>query len=360
MKPTYILGMAALCLLAISCKNEPVIPKQLSAIEQFANQYLEDKEKDYATLEEEWQTLESNWKGDDEALEKAFIEKEDAFDQKWEDELLRRLDENPEWADAKALTKILIDYDDNLCKAREEFEKTLKAQNEEIFQDEFAPFDCEWEGKFITLVSENPALLEYPGALINDLCGFDVCTSPDGLLRYYCWNTGRGGSMLNIGQFCQYRGADGMVHVPMAEKVPAAPQSAQSVPEEETNTFGGSFKWEAMAFVTNIDELDTDDRKIYLVEEFFQISAALQYSTLKAVVIAGNELQDVAIFDNGKEGIVDKLKTAFVENSFVYNEKDKTLTVEQYEEKDEPDDDGWFTKIGTIKYVFNGKVFKKK
>ena len=181
MKTNHFICILVFCVIAISCENDKKYksfnPATASALEQLATDFLEEKAIDREKKDSEVEELVYNWgeEGDADSLEKMTEEKERAFNKKWNDELLRRLDQKPDFYEAKLVTSILIDFADKKRNARKEFEKALLASGKDGDLEEIEAFDREWEGKFITLISDNPATLDYPGALIVDFCDIQEC-----------------------------------------------------------------------------------------------------------------------------------------------------------------------------------------
>ena len=248
MKTKHFICIIAICALAISCekekKYEPVAPATVSALEQLAADFLEEKSIDREKYDKETEELQSGWKGSEDSLYMILDEKYDAFIKKWNDELLKRLGEKPEYSSAKQITSLLIDYANKKSKAREEWKNALLARGEEDAYLISYPLDVEWEGNFITMISKNPATLDYPGSLIEDLCDFQVRTSPDGRLRFYSWDTGRGGTKINLARFCQLRSADGSVQVPMAQKVLVDCHADPSMLDYDDHPLNDEMLWE--------------------------------------------------------------------------------------------------------------------
>lgn len=365
MKTSHFICIIAICAIAISCEKEikyvPIDPAIVSALNQLADDFLNEKVIDREKKDKEIEELQLDWKGSDDSLEIIIDEKEDAFNKKWNDELLRRLGEKPEYSAAKNVTSLLIDYDNKKSKARIEWKNALLARRKEVDPFNFHLFEVEWEGKFIKLIDENPATLDYPGSLIEDLFYINTCTSPDGRLRFYSWDTGRGGTKVNLARFCQLRTADGSVHVPMAQNELVDCHADPSMLDYYEHPFI-DIPWEWESLVDTIQVIDTGKWKYYLVKGSFNANSALFFSKLEAKYIAGEELFDFPLFDDGHGGFVEKLTTKYEENSFIYDEKSKTLTMDkyEYEEKEECYSVGSFVYKGVVKFIFDGKVFRIK
>ena len=366
MKTNHFICILVFCVIAISCENDKKYksfnPATASALEQLATDFLEEKAIDREKKDSEVEELVYNWgeEGDADSLEKMTEEKERAFNKKWNDELLRRLDQKPDFYEAKLVTSLLIDFADKKRNARKEFEKALLASGKDGDLEEIEAFDREWEGKFITLISDNPATLDYPGALIVDFCDIqECCTSHDGMLRFYSWTTTRGGAELNMARFCQLRTTDGSVHVPIVKK--AWGNSAHpSIKDDTRHPLNEEMPWEWKSLVDAIQVVDAGKKTYYLVESDSTADLSLSFSSLEAMCIDGEELLDFPLFDDGKGGFVNKLTTVKDENCFIYDEKSKTLTMEKYEGKEEPDGEGGLDYKGAVEFVVDGKVFRIK
>lgn len=63
------------------------------------------------------------------------------------------------------------------------------------------------------LVAHDPASLTHDFSLMQGKGYVDVVTSDDGKLRLYYWDTGQGGTMIDWGNLCQFRAANGDVYL---------------------------------------------------------------------------------------------------------------------------------------------------
>ncbi len=127
---------------------------------------------------------------------------------------------------------------------------------------------------FEELIKNNPHTLDYPFKALQDNEYVRICTSEDGQLRYYSWDTGLGGSMILFSRIEQYRTPDGKVHV---------------------NTFTDG---EFYSMALKIRTMKNAGSPIYLVEYFFREATCYHSLSENAVSIDDNGLHRPKIFED--------------------------------------------------------------
>ena len=368
MKTTLsILLLATACILGHTTANasQPITKSDIAAMGQIAEQYLKEKAADKEKLIQETELLRSKEDVDYETISKMIEEKVSSFKKKWNTELIRRF-EAKKMDEPLRLTRLLTEYAESREAAFSKWRSDVLALDSTAYGPAFRgyledfPLEREWEGKFITLVNENPTIIYYPEDLIEDICNISASTSDDYNLRYYSWWTGRGGTMTCICEFCQFRTFDGQIVVPMAEKVNSWEHAEpEMVVGEETSDCSllGEMPWEWKQFIEKIHTIDTGIWKIYLVVSRFNASSLFRYTTITAQCIADDNILDFPIFyDNGKT--FESITTLYdMDDSFEYDEKNKTLTVNVYDEENVYDG---YQLQGIDTYTMDGFVLKKK
>ena len=357
--------LTTVCILGHATANasQPITESDIAAMEQIAKQFLKEKAADQEKLTEESEILRSKEDIDYNIITKMIEEKTSSFKKKWNAELIQRFT-SKKLDEPLRLTRLLTEYAENREAAFSKWHDDVLALDSTAYGYAFRgyledfPIEREWEGNFITLVSENPTIIYYPEELIEDICGISVSTSDDYNLRYYSWWTGRGGTMTCFCKFSQFRTFDGQIVVPMAQEVSWEHAEPEMVVGEETSDCSllDIMPWEWKELIGDIHTIDTGIWKIYLVESDFNISSHIHYTTITAQCITDDHILDFPFFnDNGK--ILDSITTLNdMDGSFVYDEKSKTLKVKKYDE--EMVYDGYdLTGIDT--YVMEGVIMKK-
>lgn len=277
----------------------------------------------------------------------------------WDKALLQRLGEKQEYAELLPLTQLLIDFSlkrEEALKKWDEDVKKLEDYDQIFPRDMHTPIDYEWEEKFISLVHDNPALLDYPGILIETITGFGSFTTKDQNLRIYSWDTGRGGEINSVlGQFYQFRTDDGKVYVPMYSKLKGIKATPSLLNDDDW--LMSEMPWEDYSVPNDIYVIDTKLGRVYLEDETLEASATMYYEQLTAKTISGNDVVEYPLFnEDGKKSASIRTATGGIK----YDEKSHTLIVEKYKERDKFDEkEGWFIHTGTDTYKFDGSFLKK-
>jgi len=274
--------------------------------------------------------------------------------------LLKLLSEKPEYEKLLPQTQLLIDFSlkrEETKKKWDEDVKKLENYSQIFLHDIYTPIDREWEEKFISLVHDNPALLNYPGVLIETITGFSSLTTADQNLRLYYWDTGRGGEINSVyGKFYQIRTDEGKVHVPMFSKLKEI--KATPLLLNDDDWMMADMPWETGPAPDTIYVLDTEQGRAYLENTTLKASATMYFEKLEAKSISRGDIVDFPIFEaDGKKSA--SVKSA--DGGIKYDEKSHTLIVEKYKEREKYDEkEGWFILTGSDTYVFDGKTFKKE
>lgn len=345
--------------------SEPPTETVIKVWEQFAKQFIADKEADNKNLSSEIEQIRNNTKISDEAKDSLAMIKEDEFTKKWNAELLKRLGEKPEYEEALKITRKLMEYQKNCGIAYDKWKEKALANNPEAYENAVNaiqtdyPFQNEWNAKLIKLVDETPELLDYPSSLIGDLLGMQVRNSDDRKLKCYSWDYHTEGILTCHCFFEQFRMADGKVMVPIVHDQDV-PWWNEGDPNDEDNPWDTTMPWEWKSSVERIHTLNTGVWTVYLLETFYSAGNFRAYDCIEAKVISGTKCLDFPIFSvNGD--IVTNLESAAGSN-FKYDKNTKTITFDEYEERDEYDyeNGGWFNFKGKAKYVLDGVVFRKR
>ena len=105
------------------------------------------------------------------------------------------------------------------------------------------------------------------------------CTSEDGKMAFYSWNTGMGGSMPNYNVVCRFRTGDGDVRT-------------IDMPDEE----------EEVAWVNSVHSLKKKDGSTYYIAaRSHRISSASGYMWMDAFAIVGDTIKSVSVYDGGDD-----------------------------------------------------------
>lgn len=356
------------CLLLVATSklyaNEPPSETVIKAWEQFADQFLADKNADKKVLDAETERILNNKRLSYEAKDSLVMIKESEFTKKWNAELLKRLKAKPEYEGALKITQKLMDHNTSYSNACDIWNKQVLAKDPDAYQNIIEgiqvdyPFKNEWEAKFIQLVNETPEMLDYPSSLIEDVCGIQVCNSADRKLKCYSWDYYNGGSAVCSCYFEQFLMSDGNVKVPviMEENIP---WGIEADPNDEDSPWDRTMPWEWQKNVEKIITIDTGIWTVYLLESTLHGGFSRTYNCIDAKVISGDKCLDFPIFSVDGE-MLTGLETAAIAE-FKYDKKTKTLTFDEYEEGDEyVENVGWFRLKGKARYVLEGSAFRKR
>ena len=233
-----------------------------------------------------------------------------------------------------------------------------------------------WEEKFINLLSDNPMTLDYPEKEMEKILGngYKVATSPDGRLRAYSWHTDRGGSYVNFCSVMQYRTDDGQTFVTwkyqMDEEEYYEEYELTDYDDEEEDEEDEEYSvgWEWQSVVTRINELDTADGRIYLIQDYGIVSGVSGTQSIQAISITYDGLTLMPIFmEDGKKKSYLWYETLGQdtqdEKFLTYDKKSKSIVIHQYEDNDEEsfysqDNTNWAK--DNIVYTYDGKLFTTK
>ncbi len=199
---------------------------------------------------------------------------------------------------------------------------------------------------FEALITSNPHTLDYPFEALQEKEYVRICTSEDGELRYYSWDTGRGGSMINFSRIEQYRTPDGQVHV---------------------NAFTDG---EFYSMATKVSKMRNVEPPIYLVEFYFRESSCYFSLSKKAVSIDASGLHRPNLFEESDSltntlsvscnGCSNQYQAEGYGEDFDYfylRNGDKELFVAETEDRD---DDINILTDHYRRYAYDGKVFREK
>ena len=295
----------------------------------------------------------------------------------WYQKLYTLLGEKPEYAEALRLTKLLSDYLDDRSDAFHKWDSQVGQPDEEFspisYNFEHIPLEREWEEKFISLVHNNPTMLDYPAALLEAVAGYKSLTSADHRLRIYYWITNRGGeSNHNTCKFFQFRTEAGKVHVPMYSKLTGA-KATPAMKDDNNHPLNNEMPWEWCTWPDTLYILDTDKGRVYMEKATREPFRFYVLEELTAKSISGDKLIDYPLFvTKGKKsakiesaagcvGENEKPSDKGLETGIKYDEKTGVITVDLYKEREKfSQEKGWFIKTGTNTYIFDGNVFKLK
>ena len=334
------------------------------ALERLYNDYVTAVERAYDKMTAETESL---GEADNEEEEAALEAKRDDIYSAYEEEverLAKRFDvtlaSNPSFKEVARLRNILKQYLEDKDVAKEKMYDAYLSSSKEWKEGEnlmdhladykweyLAPFEMEWDGKLIELIGSNPDFLEYPEYMFEEVVeDIVVATSPDGRLRYYSWPTDRGGTMINIVCFRQYRADNGQVLVSW-----------------DTNRDGDD-DWEWSEGVGEIYMLNANGKNIYLLEKWANRSTLFAYFSYHAEAIEGKEITHPKVFDTDNEeenGLVVEYKFPNCEEAenlnddWVVRYDEDTRTI--YAHVCNPDENMAITNDYNV-YQFNGKTFK--
>ena len=249
-------------------------------------------------------------------------------------------------------------------KAIEAWETVLELTSEEDLDLPDFSIKGVWEKKFARFILNHPTTLDYPNKEIEQLLGkdFTIVTSPDGMLRTYCWYEFSGGSTANRCNVTQYRTANGKTYVTWDYDDVEVKVSEGN--EADTNGVDDQ-EWDLVTATEKIVQMDTDNGRIYILQDyFFDYDENYVYKYLEACVITDGSVYPIPIFinDNKKTsevsfsfvGLVDVLDDDFI----TFDEANRTITIKQYDEG-ETDEDGNYKRLDDIVYRFDGQFFRQ-
>ena len=105
------------------------------------------------------------------------------------------------------------------------------------------------------------------------------CTSEDGKMAFYSWNTGMGGSMPSYNVVCRFRTGNGDVRT-------------IDMPDEE----------DEVAWVNSVHSLKKKDGSTYYIAaRSHRISSASGYMWMDAFAIVGDTIKSVSVYDGGDD-----------------------------------------------------------
>jgi len=235
-----------------------------------------------------------------------------------------------------------------------------------------------WEKKFAHFILDHPATLDYPNKEMEQLLGkdFTIVTSPDGMLRTYCWYVFSGGSTANRCNVTQYRTANGKTYVTwdydnVEVKVSEGNEAdANGVDDQKEEEYVSEFEkyvneggWNEGTTTEKIVQMDTGNGRIYILQDYFSVNGIYGVKYLKACVITDGSVFLIPIFikDNKKTSEVSfEGQNAWLldEDFITFDEANKTITIKQYDEE-EIDENGNYKRLNDIVYKFDGQFFRQ-
>lgn len=133
------------------------------------------------------------------------------------------------------------------------------------------------------LVHNDPASFTYDFPLMQEKGYVSISTSDDGSLRLYDWNTGEGGTMIEWGNFCQFR-SDGNIYV-----YECGITEIEYTEDDEFTTG---------CAVLGLYTVQSDmGETYYLVHTYVREMSDLGYAEITPVKIEKNRLVSVRLFD---------------------------------------------------------------
>lgn len=221
------------------------------------------------------------------------------------------------------------------------------------------------EGKFIEVLRQHPETLDYPEEKMAKLLGdgYTLATSPDGRVRTYSWDTGRGGSGYNTASITQFRSKTGKTYVTCKYERSAEEDLYDYEIRNEKDKSNPYSPWEWQSEVTKIYQLDTANGRIYLAYSNYVNSHVSCGYMLESLAITGEKMTRMPIF------LIDGMKRADLTCEAYYEDcsSDKFLTFDKankritfYEYEDEnPVVSNNLKKKNKITYKYDGKMFKQ-
>ena len=124
--------------------------------------------------------------------------------------------------------------------------------------------------------AENADVLYYPiDSIPADSSMIHVCTSEDGKIRFYCWDTEKGGTCPIYDVVCRFVASDGVV---------------QTVYESD------------VAWVSRVNAITrTDGLTYYILDRNHKASSVEGYEWVEGLMIDGDTLRPVAVYDAGDD-----------------------------------------------------------
>ena len=248
----------------------------------------------------------------------------------------------------------------------EKNDKLYAFPHSDIHTPAYEELELSYEEKFIRLLQDNPMTLELPGEEIEKIWaeGFKVATSPDGKFRAYSWPTYRGGSMVDFCSVMQFRTPDGKTYVTWESK--RKPEEDLFDYEKE-NVDKGVYKgWEWKTVTDKIHQIETPNGRVYLTQEYCTSGQSSGWQIAAAYAITGKAITQMPIFlEDGKRrsniGFESYHEDIASHDFITYNEKDKSFSIQQYEDKENNIIVTQNTKKAkdNIIYRYDGKMFKK-
>ena len=250
-----------------------------------------------------------------------------------EDELMSALRGNPQLQPIMKVHEALTQY----------VAQRLQAPIED---DSDYAFGRKWDENLIKLIDVTPEFIDYPKELfiidlssIGDISYPSVVDSDDGRLRYYCWDTRRGGSMANIACFRQFRADNGNVLLSWGEYS------------------GLNQDWEESFRVEDIITVEGEYMKIYLVKFIFGYGGmyytegyeanAIQLSQINLPIITYNADYEY----DSKISVYYHLKTDRPDWMIKYDKQKRCIQLRETDEESNPTE-----KIQ--EYTFDGSYFR--
>lgn len=132
--------------------------------------------------------------------------------------------------------------------------------------DSLLQYGERFKNKLTALLKKYPATLSYPFNMLQDSSVCIISTSPDSLLRAYCWNTWQGGSMPDLQTIFQFR-------------------SGEKIFIANRNNGGGS-----PSTISDIFLLEANGKKYYLVVSSETYSSRDAYEKISVFAISGGQL----------------------------------------------------------------------
>ena len=221
------------------------------------------------------------------------------------------------------------------------------------------------EAKFIEVLRQHPETLDYPEEKMAKLLGdgYTLATSPDGRVRTYSWDTGRGGSGYNTASITQFRSKSGKTYVTCEYERSAEEDLFDYEIRNEKDRSNPYSPWEWQSEVTKIYQLDTANGRIYLAYSNYVNSHVSCGYMLESLAITGEKMTRIPIF------LIDGMKRANLtceaygedcsSNKFLtFDQKNKRVSFYEYEDEN-PIVSNNLKKKSRITYKYDGKMFKQ-
>lgn len=148
------------------------------------------------------------------------------------------------------------------------------------------------ENSLIEIITKDTASLSYDFPILKTLDFIDINTSEDGKLRFYTWDTGRGGTMIDWECIIQYR---------IKDKVYAYSMSIYDLPEfnEEINIKSETDN-EKCAILNLLTFKRTGGDNCYAAEVYFRESSNFAYYGMVGLTFHNNQLVRYPLFENSE------------------------------------------------------------